>query len=310
MLVPALYMLQIYDRVLSSRNETTLLMLTLCTMALLEEDHRRVKKLLEEADSTTERAPKLRTELLNELVTELRIHETIEEEIFYPSLEEHAKTKEIALEGYEEHHAVDSIVDERTRNIQVQATLANLEGRLRPGMFVQTEVVLGASSSVISLPASAISYAPYGDSVFVVTDLKGPNGQTYRGVRQQFARLSASQDTLTSLAADTGGLRELVVHEATGLRFVPGDPASLARTVLRLLTDARLDHRLTVDARRMLNDEFSWARIAGRTADVYERAIAEEDELRRTRRRDERLPLRVILGRSPILGLAEGARRA
>jgi hemerythrin-like domain-containing protein len=81
-------------------------------MKLLEEDHRKVKGLLEEGDSTTERATTRRTELLEELLTELRIHETIEEEIFYPALEEHAKTKEIALEGYEEHHAVDNIAEE------------------------------------------------------------------------------------------------------------------------------------------------------------------------------------------------------
>ena len=106
------------------------------------------------------------------------------------------------------------------------------------------------------------------------------------------------------IAADTGGLRELVVHDATGLRFEPGDPASLAGAILRLLTDARLDRRLTLDARRMLNDQFSWTSIADRTVDVYERAIREERRLRRTHRRDERAPLRVILGRSEILGLA------
>jgi glycogen(starch) synthase len=106
------------------------------------------------------------------------------------------------------------------------------------------------------------------------------------------------------IAADTGGLRELVVHEATGLRFSPGDPASLAAAVLRLLTDERLDRRLTLDARRMLNDTFSWPQIAARTAEVYARAIREERELRRTTRREERPPLRVILGRSELLGLA------
>jgi hemerythrin superfamily protein len=81
-------------------------------MKLLEEDHRKVKKLLDEGEKTTEQATKRRTELLNELLADLRIHETIEEEIFYPALEEHAKTKEIALEGYEEHHAVDRIAEE------------------------------------------------------------------------------------------------------------------------------------------------------------------------------------------------------
>jgi glycogen(starch) synthase len=106
------------------------------------------------------------------------------------------------------------------------------------------------------------------------------------------------------IAADTGGLRELVVHDATGLRFSPGDPASLASAILRLLTDERLDRRLVLDARRMLNDQFSWSSIAADTVGVYERAIREERELLRTHRREERVPLRVILGRSEILGLA------
>jgi membrane fusion protein (multidrug efflux system) len=46
---------------------------------------------------------------------------------------------------------------------------------------------------VITLPASAISYAPYGDSVFVVTDLKDPKGHSYRGVRQQFVKIDGSR---------------------------------------------------------------------------------------------------------------------
>jgi len=89
--------------------------------------------------------------------------------------------------------AIDSVVDEATRNIQVQATLANPDATLRPGMFVQTEMVLGANQSVIALPASAISYAPYGDSVFVVSDMKDDKGHTYRGVRQQIVRLGPAR---------------------------------------------------------------------------------------------------------------------
>jgi membrane fusion protein (multidrug efflux system) len=89
--------------------------------------------------------------------------------------------------------AIDSIVDEATRNIQVQATLANPGGKLRPGMFVQAEAGVGSGSSIVALPASAISYAPFGDSVFVVTDLKNPGGQSYRGVRQQFVKLGPAR---------------------------------------------------------------------------------------------------------------------
>src|SRR5262249_44221409 len=89
--------------------------------------------------------------------------------------------------------AIDSVVDETTRNIQVQATLANAGGKLRPGMFVQTEMPLGAQQQVVALPASAISYAPYGDSVFVVADMKDDKGHVYRGVRQQFVTLGPAR---------------------------------------------------------------------------------------------------------------------
>lgn len=85
--------------------------------------------------------------------------------------------------------AVDSVVDEATRNVQAQATLTNAERVLRPGMFVQVEVAVGVAAAIVPLPASAISYAPYGDSVYVVTELKDPSGKPYRGVRQQFVKL-------------------------------------------------------------------------------------------------------------------------
>lgn len=89
--------------------------------------------------------------------------------------------------------AVDSIVDEATRNISVQATLPNETGTLRPGMYVQAQVVLGAQKPVVSLPASAINYAPYGDSGFVVADLQGPKGEKYKGVKQQFVKLGGTR---------------------------------------------------------------------------------------------------------------------
>jgi len=90
-------------------------------------------------------------------------------------------------------NAIDSIVDQSTRNIQVQATLQNPGGRLHPGMFVQVEVGVGAQRSVFPLPASAISYAPFGDSVFIVSELKGPDGRTYRGVHQQFVKIEGAR---------------------------------------------------------------------------------------------------------------------
>ncbi len=89
--------------------------------------------------------------------------------------------------------AFDSVVDESTRNVQVQATLANPGGKLHGGMFVQVDISTGADRQVISLPATAINYAPYGDSVYVVGDMKDDKGNTYRGVRQQFVKVEGSR---------------------------------------------------------------------------------------------------------------------
>ena len=79
---------------------------------LLKRDHDEVKKMLTDLENTTERAEKTRTEGLATLKHELEIHEAIEEEVFYPALKEHPKTKELALEGYEEHHVVDMVMAE------------------------------------------------------------------------------------------------------------------------------------------------------------------------------------------------------
>jgi membrane fusion protein (multidrug efflux system) len=105
----------------------------------------------------------------------------------------------VAIEGVEGRgitgriSAIDSVVDATTRSVAVQATLPNPDGRLRPGMFVKTDLHLGTEAQVVALPASAINYAPYGDSVFVVADLKGPKGEAYRGVRQQFVKLGGAR---------------------------------------------------------------------------------------------------------------------
>lgn len=114
--------------------------------------------------------------------------------------------------------AVDSIVDEATRNIRVQATLANPRGRLRPGMFVTTRVILGAKEPVIALPASAISYAPYGDSVFLVQDLKGPDGKTYRGVHQQFVKLGGGRGDQIAVVSGIEAGAEVVTSGVFKLR--------------------------------------------------------------------------------------------
>ncbi|HEV8610773.1 MAG TPA: efflux RND transporter periplasmic adaptor subunit, partial [Thermoanaerobaculia bacterium] len=114
--------------------------------------------------------------------------------------------------------AVNSVVDEGTRNIQAQATLANPEEKLRPGMFVETQVVLGASTPVVALPTSAISYAPYGNSVFIVGDMKGKDGKPYRGVRQQFVKLGASRGDQVAVVSGVKTGEEVVTSGVFKLR--------------------------------------------------------------------------------------------
>jgi glycosyltransferase involved in cell wall biosynthesis len=77
------------------------------------------------------------------------------------------------------------------------------------------------------------------------------------------------------IVADTGGLKEIVVHEETGLCFQPGDPDSLAGAMIRVLKDSKLAERLTRDAMRFIGEKYNWRRIARSTVDVYRQAAQE-----------------------------------
>jgi hemerythrin-like domain-containing protein len=81
-------------------------------ITLLTTDHDKVKQLLGELESTTERGVKTRSELFATIKGELTVHEIVEEEIFYPELKAHPKAKDIVLEAFEEHHVVDEIMSE------------------------------------------------------------------------------------------------------------------------------------------------------------------------------------------------------
>lgn len=89
--------------------------------------------------------------------------------------------------------AMDSKVDELTRNILVQGTVANPQRRLRPGMFVNVEVLLEEEQGIVAVPTSSISFAPYGDSTFVVVEKTGPDGKVRNEVSQQFVKLGAGR---------------------------------------------------------------------------------------------------------------------
>jgi membrane fusion protein, multidrug efflux system len=92
--------------------------------------------------------------------------------------------------------AINSEIDSATRSVAVQAKLPNPQEQLRAGMFVQVEVELPSGDPRVVLPATAISYASYGNSVFVVEKMKNKEGKEYLGVRQQPVKLGATRGDL------------------------------------------------------------------------------------------------------------------
>jgi membrane fusion protein, multidrug efflux system len=111
--------------------------------------------------------------------------------------------------------AINPQVDSATRNIRIQATIPNAEERLRPGMFVNVAVIMPAKTQVLSIPATAVLYAPYSDSVFIVeekTDEK--SGKTDKTVRQQFARLGEKRGDFVAIVS---GLKEGDTVVSTGV---------------------------------------------------------------------------------------------
>lgn len=81
--------------------------------------------------------------------------------------------------------AINSIVDTSTRNIQIQGTIANPDHLLRSGMFAAVQALLPDKKNVVMIPSTSVQYAPYGDSVFVIEEMKGPDGLAFLGVREQ-----------------------------------------------------------------------------------------------------------------------------
>ena len=79
---------------------------------LLKEDHQKVSGIFQQLEPTTERAEKTRTELFARLKDELDIHARVEETVFYPAIKQAAETREIVLEGFEEHHVVKMLLKE------------------------------------------------------------------------------------------------------------------------------------------------------------------------------------------------------
>ena len=114
--------------------------------------------------------------------------------------------------------AINSMVDQATRNVQVQATLPNGDYKLRPGMFAKVSVVVNESKSVVAIPATAVHYAPYGNSIFIVSEMKDQQGKTYKGVREQFVKVGQTRGDLVAVDSGLNPGEEIVTSGVFRLR--------------------------------------------------------------------------------------------
>src|SRR5882757_979836 len=111
--------------------------------------------------------------------------------------------------------AINSMVDSSTRNITLQATLDNSDHALRPGMFAKAEVMLPEKHKTLVVPGSAISYAPFGDSVFVIEKKKDEKtSKESQVIRQQFVRVGEGRGDLVAI---TQGLKAGETIVSTGV---------------------------------------------------------------------------------------------
>jgi membrane fusion protein (multidrug efflux system) len=115
------------------------------------------------------------------------------------------------IEG--EISAINPQVDPATRNIRIQATASNAQEHLRPGMFVNVGVVLPLQNEVLAIPATAVLYAPYSDSVFVVEEDE-KEGRRAQILRQQFVRVGERRGDFVSVLSS---LNEGDVVVSTGV---------------------------------------------------------------------------------------------
>jgi membrane fusion protein, multidrug efflux system len=133
-----------------------------------------------------------------------------------PGLEVHVTTDAIPGRVFNgKLTAINSMVDSSTRNITLQATLDNSDHALRPGMFAKAEVMLPEKHKTLVVPGSAISYAPFGDSVFVIEKKKDEKtGKESEVIRQQFVRVGEARGDLVAI---TQGLKAGETVVSTGV---------------------------------------------------------------------------------------------
>ena len=133
-----------------------------------------------------------------------------------------------AIEG--EITAISPAVDVATRSIRVQATVANSQERLRPGMFVNVAVLLPSRGEVLAIPTTAVLYAPYGDTVFVVHEKKSEKGvQPVKVIQQKIVQLGEKRGDFVAIVS---GLDKGETVVSTGVFKLRNDQAVVVDNAL------------------------------------------------------------------------------
>jgi len=125
--------------------------------------------------------------------------------------------------------ALDSQLDQATRAITVEATLPNADHALRPGMFVSVELPLSKEAEVLVVPASSVSYAPYGDAVYVVKETPDETGKPTKTVVQKFVKLGQNRGDQVRVLSGLDVGDEVVTSGVFKLR--PGAPVQISNNV-------------------------------------------------------------------------------
>ncbi len=121
--------------------------------------------------------------------------------------------------------AINPNVNPTTRTIEIQASLSNTSGKLLPGMFGRVHLDLGAERAVLTIPASSVVYAPYGNFVFVVQRAKDSEGEEKLSVRQQVITLGSRRGDLVSVSSGIALGEEIVT--TGGFKLRPGMEVSI-----------------------------------------------------------------------------------
>ena len=126
--------------------------------------------------------------------------------------------------------AVNPEVDASSRNIKVQATVSNADGELRPGMFARVELVLPETDPILAIPSTSVLHAPYGDSVFVISDVKDEkSGKTVKQVQMTTVRLGLTRGDFVAV---TAGLKAGQTVATSGVfKLRNGSPVTVDNTL-------------------------------------------------------------------------------